>query len=68
MNQPGMRRKIALTTLRSRVRLELRTGMPYSARGLTSIQYAEQWGYTGKRSRKAVLEWLEWELGTGGKG
>lgn len=62
MTIPGNRRQIALLVLRSRTRLEIKTGMPFSNRGPSYIQAARDWGYEGKQTRAAVLAWLDLEL------
>lgn len=55
------RRHLALITLRSRLKLEIRTGMA-SSRGVSLILSSRSWGYKGPKSKKAALAWVESEL------
>lgn len=55
------RRHLALISLRSRLKLEIKTGMA-SSRGVSLILSSRSWGYKGPKSKKAALEWVEEEL------
>lgn len=60
MQDPIAARGVQLAALRSVVSLKITTGMTF--RGVTSpIAVAQRMGYTGPRSLKKVLAWVEAE-------
>lgn len=56
------RRKLALITLKHRLKLEIETGMNSSGR-VSLIQAATRWGYEGPKSKKKCLAWVLEQLG-----
>lgn len=55
------RRRLALITLKARLKLEIETGMNSSGR-ISLVQTCAKWGYDGPKSKKKCLAWVISEL------
>lgn len=55
------RRRLALITLKARLKLEIETGMNSSGR-VSLIEASKKWGYDGPNRKRKCLEWVISEL------